>query len=106
MSKIDGFVITNNTINATFASICTQSFDSNNFNDQTLAGNIKTNVTISGNKLNSAWGGSGIDIRGGAGSVDKVLIDSNILQNSAGKPNMITQDAHTTNVTISNNTGV
>src|SRR5262245_43430256 len=47
-------------------------------------------------------GGSTIDIRGGAGSVDTVLVQSNTLQNSAGMQNVITEDADTTNATILN----
>jgi len=103
LSNIDGFSITNNTIRGTGASISVQSFDSNNYNDNTLLGNVKTNVTITGNQLSSLWTGSSIDIRGGAGSVDTVLVQSNTLQNSAGAQNVITQDNHTYDVTIRNN---
>src|SRR5262249_22967648 len=103
LSQIDGFSITNNIIRGTGAGISAQSFDGNNYNDNTLLGNVKTNVTITGNQLSSLWTGSSIDIRGGAGSVDKVLVQSNTLQNSAGAQNVITQDNHTYNVTIRNN---
>jgi hypothetical protein len=102
-SMIDGFVISNNVIKATFAGISAQSLDGNNYNDNSLLNNIKKNVTIKGNQLISQWGASSIDLRGGAGSVDTVLVESNTLQNSAGAQNVITQDNHTYNVTIRNN---
>jgi hypothetical protein len=102
-SNINGFNITNNIIKGTFAVISAQSIDGNNYNDNTLAADTKTNVVISGNQISSAWGASGIDLRGGAGSVDTVLVENNTLQNSAGAQNVITQDNHTYNVTILNN---
>jgi Right handed beta helix region len=103
MSNIDGFSITNNILKGTGSGIAVQSFDQSNFTDNTLIGNNKTNVTITGNQLSSLWTGSTINIRGGAGSVDTVLVQSNTLQNSAGAQNVITQDNHTYNVTIRNN---
>jgi hypothetical protein len=105
-SRIDGFNITNNVLNGTFAAIHCQSFDANNYNDQTLAGNEKFNVVISGNKLHSAWGGSGINCRGGAGLVDTVLVENNTLTNDANKPNGLDKDANTRNVTVRGNTGI
>jgi len=105
-SNIDGFAITNNTVKGTGSLITAQSMDPNNYSGDGLLGNNKTNVTITGNQLNSLWGGAVIDLRGGAGSVDKVLIQSNTLQNSAGAQNVVKQDAHTTNVSILNNQGL
>jgi len=105
-SVIDGFNITNNTITGTFASINCQSMDGNNYGDNTLAGNEKHNVVISGNTLHSAWGGSGINVRGGAGLVDTVLVENNVLTNDAGKPNGLDKDANTHNVTVRGNTGI
>jgi len=102
-SNINGFNITNNIIKGTFAVISAQSIDGNNYNDNTLAADTKTNVVISGNQISSAWGASGIDLRGGAGSVDTVAVENNTLQSSAGAQNVITQDNHTYNVTILNN---
>ena len=99
-SNIDGLSITNNILKGTGSGIAVQSFDASNFTDNSLIGSNKTNVTITGNQLSSLWTGSSIDIRGGAGSVDKVLVQSNTLQNSAGMQNVITQDGHTTNATI------
>src|SRR5262245_34075034 len=101
-SNIDGFSITNNILKGTGSGIAVQSLDQSNFTDNSLIGSNKTNVTITGNQLSSLWTGSSIDIRGGAGSVDKVLVQSNTLQNSAGAQNVITEDAHTTNATILN----
>src|SRR5262249_54155055 len=101
-SNIDGFFITNNIIKGTGSFIAAQSNDPNNFVASSFAGDNKTNVTITGNQLSSLWGGSTIDIRGGAGSVDKVLVQSNTLQNSAGAQNVILEDAHATNATILN----
>lgn len=105
-SVIDGFNITNNTLNGTFASIYCQSFDPNNYNDNTLAGNEKHNVVISGNTLHSAWGASGIDCRGGAGLVDTVLIENNTLTNDANATNSVGKDANTKNLTVRGNTGI
>jgi hypothetical protein len=105
-SRIDGLFITNNILKGTACLIAAQSHDQSNYIGDVLLGNNKTNVTITGNHLNSAWTGSVIDIRGGAGSVDKVLIQSNTLQNSAGAQNVVKQDAHTTNVSILNNQGL
>jgi FG-GAP-like repeat len=101
-SNIDGFFITNNILKGTVSLIAVQSLDPSNFTNNSLIGSNKTNVTITGNQLSSLWVGSTIDIRGGAGSVDKVLVQSNTLQNSAGVQNVITEDAHTTNATILN----
>src|SRR5262249_12685315 len=101
-SNIDGFSITNNILKGTATLIAVQSLDRSNFTDNSLIGSNKTNVTITGNQLSSLYAGSTIDIRGGAGSVDKVLVQSNTLQNSAGMQNVITEDAHTTNATILN----
>src|SRR5215831_3571375 len=101
-SNIDGLSITNNILKGTGSGIAVQSLDQSNFTDNSLIGSNKTNVTITGNQLSSLWTGSSIDIRGGAGSVDKVLVQSNTLQNSAGAQNVITEDAHTTNATILN----
>src|SRR5215471_367564 len=98
-SNIDGFSITNNTLKASKSLIAVQSLDPSNFTDNSLIGSNKTNVTITGNQL-SSFDGSTIDIRGGAGSVDKVLVQSNTLQNSVGMQNLITGDAHTTNATL------
>ena len=98
-SNIDGFSITNNIVKASQSLIAVQSFDPSNFTDNSLIGSNKTNVTITGNQL-SSFDGSTIDIRGGAGSVDKVLVQSNTLQNSVGMQNVITGDAHTTNATL------
>jgi Cadherin-like len=104
-SNIDGLSITNNILKGTRSLIAVQSLDPSNFTDNSLIGSNKTNVTITGNQLSSLWAGSTIDIRGGAGSVDKVLVQSNTLQNSAGAQNLITEDAHTTNATILLNQG-
>jgi hypothetical protein len=104
-SNIDGLSITNNILKGTGSGIAVQSLDPSNFTDNTLIGSNKTNVTITGNQLSSLWTGSSIDIRGGAGSVDKVLVQSNTLQNSAGAQNVITEDAHLTNATILLNQG-
>ena len=104
-SNIDGFSITNNILKGTGSGIAVQSLDQSNFTDNSLIGSNKTNVTITGNQLSSLWTGSSIDIRGGAGSVDKVLVQSNTLQNSAGAQNVITEDAHLTNATILLNQG-
>jgi hypothetical protein len=104
-SNIDGLSITNNILKGTVSLIAVQSLDPSNFTDNSLIGSNKTNVTITGNQLSSLWAGSTIDIRGGAGSVDKVLVQSNTLQNSAGAQNVITEDAHTTNATILLNQG-
>jgi hypothetical protein len=101
-SNIDGFSITNNIIKGAGSLIALQSYDPGNFTDNTLIGSNKTNVTITGNQL-SSFAGSTIDIRGGAGSVDKVLVQSNTLQNLTGMQNVITEDADTTNATILNN---
>lgn len=107
MSVINNFQITNNTIKGTSAAIHCQSLDGNNYLNNDLAGNEKYNVLIKGNKLHSAWSGSGIDCRGGAGKVDGVLITGNTLSNDAGKPNTVTQDDHTYNVTIADdNVGI
>jgi len=106
MSVIQDFQITNNTIKGTFAAIHCQSYDGNNYNDNTLAGNEKHNVKIAGNKMHSLWGGSGIDLRGGAGKVDTVEVRGNTLTNDAGKPNHVSQDANTFNVTIADNVGL
>jgi len=106
MSVIDGFTITNNIIKGTFAAIHCQSFDSNNYLDNTLLGNEKRNVVISGNTLHSYWGAAGIDLRGGAGRVDTVLVENNTLTNSVGAANAIGRDANTLNVTVRGNTGV
>jgi hypothetical protein len=105
-SNIDGFSITNNIIKGTGCTIAAQSLDPNNYIGDVLVGNGKKNVTITGNQLTSAWTGSVIDIRGGAGTVDTVVVQSNTLQNSAGAVNVIKQDSHTTNVTVANNTGL
>jgi FG-GAP-like repeat len=101
-SNIDGLSITNNILKATVSGIAVQSRDPSNFTDNSLIGSNKTNVTITGNQLSSLWAGSSIDIRGGAGSVDTVLVQSNTLQNSAGVQNVVREDAHTTNATILN----
>jgi hypothetical protein len=100
-SNIDGLFITNNILKGTGTLIAVQSRDPSNFTDNSLIGSNKTNVTITGNQLSSLWVGSSIDIRGGAGSVDNVLVQSNTLQNSAGVQNVVREDAHTTNATIS-----
>jgi hypothetical protein len=97
-SNIDGFSITNNIIKAAKTLIAVQSY-AGNLTDNSLIGSNKTNVTITGNQL-SSFNGSTIDIRGGAGSVDKVLVQSNTLQNSVGMQNVIMGDAHTTNATL------
>src|SRR5262249_13849879 len=76
-SNIDGFSITNNILKGTATLIAVQSLDQSNFTDNTLIGSNKTNVTITGNQLSSLYAGSTIDIRAGAGSVDKVLVQSN-----------------------------
>jgi hypothetical protein len=99
-SNIDGFFITNNIIKGTASLIAAQSPDPNNYVGDLLLGNNKKNITITGNQLNSLWTGSVIDIRGGGGTVDTVLVQSNTLQNSAGAQNLVKQDSHTTNVTI------
>jgi hypothetical protein len=101
-SNIDGFSITNNILKAAKTLIAVQSFDPGNFTGNTLIGSNKTNVTITGNQL-SSFDGSTIDIRGGPGSVDKVLVQSNTLQNLTGMQNVILEDADTTNATILNN---
>src|SRR5262249_16347981 len=102
-SSMDGFVITNNIIKGAAAFIAAQSQDPNSYTNNSLAGTTRTHVTITGNQLFSSGGGSLIDMRGGAGSVDTVTVESNTLQNSAGAVNQILQDSHTTNATISNN---
>src|SRR5262249_56093688 len=68
-------------------------------------GEKQKKVTITGNQASSLMTGLNIDIRGGAGSSDKVLVQSNTLQNSAGAQNLITEDAHLTNATILLNQG-
>jgi len=105
-SVIDGFKIINNTIKGTFAAIHCQSIDGNNYPNNDLLGNEKRNVVISGNTLHSYWGAAGIDLRGGAGRVDTVLVENNTLTNGAGAQNHIEQDANTFNVTIRGNIGV
>jgi hypothetical protein len=105
-SNIDGFSITNNILKGTVSLIAVQSLDPSNFTDNSLIGSNKTNVTITGNQLSSLWAGSTIDIRGGAGSVDTVLVQSNTLQNSAGKQNVITEDAHTSSAQLAQTTYV
>jgi hypothetical protein len=106
LSIIDDFRITNNTIIGTGASIHCQSFDGNNYLDNTLLGNEKTNVVITGNSLSSSFGGSGIDCRGGAGKVDTVEVAFNTLTNSDAIPSGISTDANTFNANIHDNTGV
>jgi hypothetical protein len=101
-SNIDGFSITNNILKAAKSLIAVQSYESGNLTDNSLIGTNKTNVTITGNQL-SSFDGSTIDIRGGLGSVDKVLVQSNTLQNLTGMQNVIIEDADTTNATILNN---
>jgi hypothetical protein len=105
-SVIDHFYMRNNIIHGTSALIACQSLDGNNYSDQTLLGNNKKNVVITGNQLTSEWMGSSINIMGGAGTVDTVLVEGNTLAGAAGKPNTVQQDAHTTNVTIRNNVGL
>lgn len=105
-SVIDGFTISNNRITGTFAAIHAQSMDGNNYLDNTLLGNTKKNVHIVGNTLTSAWGASGVNIRGGAGFVDIVEVRNNTFVNAPGAVGHIDQDAHTTNVTISGNVGL
>jgi hypothetical protein len=105
-SVIDHFFMRNNIIHGTSALIACQSLDGNNYSDQTLLGNNKKNVVITGNQLTSEWMGSAINIMGGAGTVDTVRVEGNTLKGTPDKPNVIQQDAHTTNATIQNNTGV
>ena len=105
-SIIDNFTISNNTLTGTFASIHAQSFDDNNFHDNTLLNNEKTNMHIIGNTLNSAWGGSGINLRGGAGRVDTVEVRGNTLIGALGFSNSVDRDANTFNVTIVDNIGI
>src|SRR5262245_12652746 len=103
-SNIDGFFITNNILKGTGSFIAAQSNDPSNFADNSLIGSNKTNVTITGNQLSSLWAGSRIEISGGVyGVVNTVLVESNTLRNAAGAQNVITQDNHTYNVTIRNN---
>ena len=108
MSIIDGFQITNNTLIGTFASICCQGWlNDDQWNDGvTLVGSEKYNVLIKGNKLHSAWGASDINVRGGDGKVDGVLITENTLTNDAGKPNTLTTDDHSYNVQCYGNNGL
>lgn len=106
MSVIKNFRITNNTIKGTYASIHCQSFDGNNYNDNTLAGNEKHDVKITGNKLHSAWGNCDINCKGGAGKVDGVLITENTCANDAGKANTISRDANTYNLQAYDNVGL
>ena len=48
-----------------------------------------------------------IDVSGGnSGSVNGALVTGNVLTNSVGAKNLITQDSHSTNVTISGNTAL
>jgi hypothetical protein len=102
-SDINGFNITNNILKSTGSEISVQDYVTTDLTDPTINFGTKTNVTITGNQLSSLYGGSQIDISGGiTGSVGKVLVQSNTLQNSAGQQNVITQDAHTTNATILN----
>lgn len=105
-SIIDGFVFTNNVVKGTKALIAAQSPDPKNYADNALTGNHKSNVTISGNQMHAEWDGAVIDLRGGGGTVDRVLVENNVLSNSANKPNVVKQDSGTTNVTIRNNTGI
>ena len=92
-------MITNNTVIGGAATIALQSSEPNSFADNSLLGNSKTHVTISGNKLTAEEGGALIDLRGGAGTVDTVLVSSNVLSNTVGAVNSVLQDSHTTNVT-------
>jgi len=90
LSNINGFNITNNILKSTGSIISVQDYVTPDVTDPTINFGTKTNVTITGNQLSSLYGGSQIDIRGGtSGSVDKVLVESNTLQNSAGQQNVI-----------------
>ena len=102
-SILDHFYITNNVLKGTSSLIAAQNYDLPCLSYCNPLG-TKTNLIISGNQLDSMWTGSRIDISGGVyGVVDTVLVESNTLRNTAGAQNVITQDNHTYNVTIRNN---
>jgi parallel beta helix pectate lyase-like protein len=101
-SIIDGFIMSNNILKGA-CKIAVQSPDPANYSGDLLAGNEKSHITIAGNALNGP-GDNTIDIRGGGGIVDTILVENNIVQGP--NKNSLLQDAHTTNATIRNNTGL
>jgi hypothetical protein len=100
---INNITIDHNTLRGTGTIIA-----ANNYDRECLATcpdiSQTSNIQITNNSLESLWGPSLIDVSGGSsGSVNGARIDGNILSNDVGRPNMIGQDNHSYNVSISNN---
>jgi len=103
-SNMNGFNITNNILKSVDSEIHVQTNQPDpDINTNTAIG-TKSNVTITGNTLDTEFGGgSTIDARGGTyGSVGPITIQNNTMTNNEGAVNQILTDAHTTNATILN----